>query len=122
MTTSYNQGTMTTGMTWSPSGSPEPAKVPKGMIVTRAVETKVGWVGQIVVAEEIIWESDPRGKAHHAEEDATFHVVGAFRAMLLAHIAGAVDEIVEDEQPGADATIKEIPEAVVQESPSDFDL
>jgi hypothetical protein len=33
-------------------------QTPAGILATRAVETKAGWVGQIVLDKEIIWESD----------------------------------------------------------------
>lgn len=37
-------------------GSPEPP--PKGLLATRAVEIKDGWIGQVLVDREIVWESD----------------------------------------------------------------
>lgn len=37
----------------------EPIKTPTGIIVTRSVETKDGWVGQIIVDKTIVWESEP---------------------------------------------------------------
>ena len=36
----------------------EPIKTPTGIIVTRSVETKDGWVGQIIVDKTIVWESE----------------------------------------------------------------
>ena len=37
----------------------EPIRTPSGILVTRAVETKGGWVGQIIVDKTIVWESEP---------------------------------------------------------------
>ena len=56
--TAYTGNTTLNGVTISAGTSPDPARAPKGLIVTRAVQVKAGWVGQIVVAEDIIWESE----------------------------------------------------------------
>ena len=36
----------------------EPIKTQAGLLVTRAVETQAGWVGQIIIDKMIVWESD----------------------------------------------------------------
>ncbi len=36
----------------------EPIKTPTGVLVTRCVETKEGWVGQVIVDKTIVWESE----------------------------------------------------------------
>jgi hypothetical protein len=37
----------------------EPMRTPSGLLVTRAVETQLGWVGQIIIDKVIVWESAP---------------------------------------------------------------
>lgn len=75
--------TISTGITLTTGASPEPVKTPKGLIATRAVETKEGWVGQIIVAEQIIWESKPwTNSAEAAEREATQRVVNKVVKML----------------------------------------
>lgn len=78
-TTTWNTGILV------PSGSsPEPARAPKGLIVTRAVELQEGWVGQVIVAEEIVWQGDPFAQAADAEEDATYHVIVRVKSLFTA--------------------------------------
>lgn len=50
--TSYNGLTLSTGTV-------DPVKTPAGILATRAVETKDGWVGQVIVDKVIVWESEP---------------------------------------------------------------
>lgn len=40
-------------------GTTEPVKTPVGILVTRAVETQDGWVGQVIVDKVIVWQSNP---------------------------------------------------------------
>ena len=70
------------GVALTAGSSPEPAKAPKGLIVTRAVETKGGWVGQLIVDEEIIWESTPQDAGETAERLATARVVARIKKLL----------------------------------------
>lgn len=76
--------TFVNGITVSSTGSPEPARTPKGVIVTRAIELKAGWVGQVIVAEEVVKEKDGFEKASEAEEWATGQVIAALRKLLGA--------------------------------------
>lgn len=53
-----------TGNSWSGVSVPveqgeKPVPAPKGLIVTRAVQTKSGWVGQVIVDTDIVYESSP---------------------------------------------------------------
>ncbi|HMK63735.1 MAG TPA: hypothetical protein VK386_08965 [Acidimicrobiales bacterium] len=45
-------------------------KTPDGLLATRAVETIAGWVGQIIVAKTIVWESEPEEDAKKATSEA----------------------------------------------------
>ena len=86
------------GITFAPAGSPPPAGVPKGLIVTRAIETKDGWVGQVIVAEEIVWETPARKKAHQAERAATQRVIERVKSLFADEI-----QVIEEELPPGDA-------------------
>jgi hypothetical protein len=80
--TTYNTA-VANGITLSAGTSPEPARVPKGLIATRAVEVKGGWVGQIIVAEDIIWQTPKRSKAEDAEQEATKRVIERVKGLLI---------------------------------------
>lgn len=45
------------GITLSPGTSEQRPKTPAGLIVTQAVQTKDGWLGQVIIDKEIVWES-----------------------------------------------------------------
>lgn len=60
---------------------------PEGLVVTRAVETKAGWVGQILVDKQIVWESSVKDSEHSdpkraALEDANSQVVDKLRGLF----------------------------------------
>lgn len=50
-------GKDTAGLTLSVAPT-EPMKTPTGIIVTRSIETKDGWIGQVIVDKTIVWESE----------------------------------------------------------------
>ena len=53
---------------------------PDGLIVTRAVETRDGWIGQVYVDKSIVWEGLPllgEDAAEHAVQAANTQVVKA---------------------------------------------
>jgi hypothetical protein len=77
----YNS-TTSNGIMVSAGASPAPLAAPKGLVVTRAIETKEGWVGQIIVADVIFWESKVFKKAQDAEEAATKRVILKIKRML----------------------------------------
>lgn len=80
--TTYSTSTFSTGIAMPAGSSPEPARVPKGLITTRAVEMKSGWTGQVIVAEEVLLEDGGYEEAHDAEQWATEQVVNAFKSLL----------------------------------------
>lgn len=63
-------------------GNSEPVKTPAGILVTRAVETKAGWVGQIILDKDIVWESEPKHKSDEAVMDANDRVVDKLRRLF----------------------------------------
>lgn len=82
MNASSYGSTMTSGIVLSAGESPAPAKAPKALIATRAVQMKDGWVGQLFVAEEVVWESDPQETADDAEQAATARVLKRVKKLL----------------------------------------
>lgn len=86
----YNTiSTSASGMTLNPERRDERPKTPPGLIVTTAVETKDGWLAQIIVDRAIVFEKLlDWGDADDAIEEANSRVVRAFRD-LFSEPAGA---------------------------------
>lgn len=58
MTISSDQISATSSMGFSIANTPvTPTSTPPGLLATRAVQTKAGWVGQILLDKTIVWES-----------------------------------------------------------------
>jgi len=70
------------GITFSPDTSETRPRTPSGLIVTQAVQTKDGWLGQVIVDKEIVWESEPGDGGEAAVGAANRRVVEAFRQMF----------------------------------------
>lgn len=70
------------GMILTPDQGESRPKTPAGLIVTQAVQTKDGWLGQVIVDKEIVWESDPREEGEEAVQAANARVVARLRALL----------------------------------------
>lgn len=49
---------------------------------TQAVQTKDGWLGQVIVDKEIVWESEAYDDSEDAIQDANTQVVEVFRALF----------------------------------------
>lgn len=76
----YN--TSSTGFTIT-TADVTPVKTPTGILVTRSVETKAGWVGQIIVDKDIIWESaSPHHESGDAVREANERVVDKLRRLF----------------------------------------
>jgi hypothetical protein len=65
-----------------------PKPTPKELIVTRAVENKQGWTGQIIMTGEIILEFSPYEKAEEALGVANEHVKQAFKSLFTGFAGG----------------------------------
>ena len=66
MANQISGSTIMPGTTWTYSGmlvdaekGERPAKTPKELIATRAIQMKAGWVGQIIMSGEIVSETEP---------------------------------------------------------------
>jgi len=65
------------GLTLAPQTADEKPKTPSGLIVTQAVQTRHGWLGQVIVDKTIVWESTPWGDGDAAIKAANIRVVEA---------------------------------------------
>ena len=78
----------TAGSTYSINVSPtmgdERPKTPSGLIVTRAVETKDGWLGQVLVDKDIVFQSPPHDEGDDAIKEANSRVVNAVKSLFAA--------------------------------------
>jgi hypothetical protein len=83
---SYSNSTTLTGstygMTLTPATADKAPKTPAGLIVTQAVQTKDGWLGQVIVDKTIIWESPARAHGEDAIQAANERVVEAIRQLF----------------------------------------
>lgn len=70
------------GVSVAAGSSPAPIGMPPSLIATRAVEMKAGWIGQLIVAGDVIWESKPKKTSKEAEEQATQRVVERLKSLL----------------------------------------
>lgn len=83
----YAYGT-TAGSTYSISVSPtvgtERPRTPSGLIVTRAVETKDGWMGQVLVDKEIVFQGDACEDGEDAIKEANALVVSVVKGLFIS--------------------------------------
>ena len=84
-------------ITLDPTKGTERPKTPAVLIVTRAVETKDGWLGQVLVDKEIVFQTDPITADTFDAEDAgrdaikaaNTRVVQAIRALFVTDVGAA---------------------------------
>jgi len=68
------------GMTLSPTPAETRPKTPAGLIVTQAVQTKDGWLGQVIIDKTIVWESSPVKDGEAAVGAANSRVVEVLKS------------------------------------------
>lgn len=83
---SFNQSGITystgnTGIALVPTDA-ERIVTPKGLLVTRAIQMRSGWVGQIIIDRAIVWEGTPVEDEQSATQAATQRVVDRLRAIF----------------------------------------
>jgi hypothetical protein len=85
--TTYTIANWNTGMSINPQKGERPEPTPRELIVTRAVETKDGWLGQVIIDSEIVWETDHKtdmeNPAAAAVQDANAYVIDRIKALFL---------------------------------------
>jgi hypothetical protein len=60
-----------------------PPSTPKELIATRAVEAKGGWLGQILMAGEIVHETKHHETADDALEEVHTHILKKFKKLIV---------------------------------------
>ena len=70
------------GFTIIPETGERAPKTPSGLIVTQAVQTRLGWLGQVIVDKEIVWESAVIDDGTDAIRAANERVVAAFKTLF----------------------------------------
>ena len=82
----------TTGFVLASGEGERPQKTPTELIASRAIETKDGWRGQIIMAGEIVYETDPQVDDDDADIEqgknralylANNHIHAAFRRLIV---------------------------------------
>lgn len=75
--TSYNGITLATGT------GETPKKTPTELIATRAVEAKGGWLGQIIMAGEIVYETKPQKTSQKALGKVNRRIHNSFKRLIV---------------------------------------
>lgn len=78
-------GTISSNGTYGLHLNPPTQQVPNtpaGLLVTRAVETKAGWVGQVIIDKDIVWESAAFDERDAAVSEANGLVVDRLKALF----------------------------------------
>lgn len=81
----YTYGTVagsSYGITFSPSSTDEKPRTPSGLIATQAVQTRDGWLGQVIIDKSIVWESPAAPDGEDAIQAANKRVVQAFKVLF----------------------------------------
>jgi hypothetical protein len=75
-TLSYSGITLATGIGETPKAAP------KELIATRAVESQDGWLGQIIMSGEIVYETKPQQSSQRALGKVNQRVHNRFRRLI----------------------------------------
>jgi hypothetical protein len=78
--TTYSTGN--TGISLVPTDA-ERITTPKGLLVTRALELQEGWVGQIIVDKQIVWQGAAVEDERDATQEATSRVVERLKWLFM---------------------------------------
>lgn len=75
--------TSSTGYILDAKRGDRPAPTPKELLATRAVETKDGWLGQIVMAGDIVHETKAHETSDDALEEVHAHILKKFKRLIV---------------------------------------
>lgn len=83
--------TYSNGTTWTYTGTiidatgreDRPKEAPKSLLATRAVQVKDGWLGQILMAGEIVHETKPQETDDEALEEVGNLILKRFRKLIV---------------------------------------
>lgn len=75
--------TYSTGITLATGTGKVPERTPTELIATRAIEAKDGWLGQVIMAGEIVWQSEPQKNSRDALKKVNRRVHEAFKRLIV---------------------------------------
>jgi hypothetical protein len=81
-TSSGNALTYTTGIVLDTKTGERPAPTPRELLASRAIESKDGWLGQIVMFGEIVHETKPHETSADALEEVNEHIHKRFKKLI----------------------------------------
>lgn len=74
--------TYSTGLVFDTKTGERPAPTPRELVATRAVEAKDGWLGQILMSGEIVYETRPQKTSQKALGKVNTRIHNAFRRLI----------------------------------------
>lgn len=86
---SSNWTIASSGMIIDSTTGDKPVRTPKELIVTRAIESQHGWLGQIIMSGEIVYETGPQvdGLDETGSEKALTlvndRIIAAFKRLIV---------------------------------------
>lgn len=72
----------TSGMTLAYPRGESPKSPPNALMATLAVQVQKGWVGQIVIDSEIVYQTKPKKTSHKALTAVNARVVNCLRSLF----------------------------------------
>ena len=81
-TQTYTISSSPAGILWPQGDGSTPDRTPKGMLVTRAVETKEGWLGQLIIDKEIVYQSEPMLDSNDAMAEVNTRVIERLKQLF----------------------------------------
>lgn len=81
--TTYTIGTSLNGILIPGGDGGTPERTPKGMLVTRAVETQDGWLGQLIIDKEIVFQGQPQEDSADAMADVNGRVIDRLKQLFI---------------------------------------
>lgn len=79
-----NSITYTTGLVVDTKEGQKPERTPNELLATRAIESKDGWLGQIIMTGEIVYQTEPQVDSDDEDEDEELKL-GKHRALALVN-------------------------------------
>ena len=75
--------TYSTGIAFDTKTGEVPARTPKELVATRAIESKDGWLGQIIMSGEIVYETKPQQTSQKALGKVNRRIHDSFRRLIV---------------------------------------
>lgn len=73
----------TTGLILNTTNGPSPTQTPSELLSTRAVESRDGWLGQVVMSGEIVYETKPQETSAAALRKVNARIHRAFKQLIV---------------------------------------